>query len=89
MGRESSLGITGSWSQVGRGAARRVFEAVSGEGWAWRRRWERWRHVGRGTELIWIVLVGRDRQGNWELRGYFLQEMGFFCRGEEVGNVVG
>lgn len=53
IGMDSSRGITGSWSQAGSGAARRVFEGVSGEGWAWRRRWERLRHVGRGTALIW------------------------------------
>lgn len=57
-GVESRRGMMGSCSHCGRGAARRVLDCVSGEGWAWRRRWVRWRQVGRGTELIfWVVLV--------------------------------
>ena len=52
-GRESRRGTMGSVSQVGRGAARRVLVAESGEGWAWRRRWVRVRQVGRGAEFIW------------------------------------
>ena len=44
----------GSTSHVGRGASRSVFEDESGDGWACRRRWLRDRHVGRGTEFIYV-----------------------------------
>lgn len=59
----------GSCSQAGRGAARSVFEGVRGEGWACRRRLERTRQVGRGTELIWILF------GCWLVR-WFGEERG-------------
>ncbi len=44
--------MTGSESQAGRVALRSVLDDESGEGWAWRRRWERCFQVVRGTVLI-------------------------------------
>lgn len=96
-GRESRRGSTGSWSQGGRGAARRVLEAERGEGCAWRRRWERCFQVGRGAVLIWgdggglewNVLVGEEEKAEGGGRGYFVEELGFFAFGDEVGDVVG
>ena len=65
--RESSRGMMGSASQDGSGASRRVFEAESGEGWAWRRRCERWRQVGWGTEYSfsrrWVSSAGVRKEG--------------------------
>ncbi len=52
-GTDSSRGITGSESHVGSGAARSVLLGERGDGWAWRRRWERFFHVGTGILLIW------------------------------------
>ena len=49
---------------AGNGEVRRVFVLLSGEGWAWRRRWVREiQREGEREEVMWSLSVEERKEG--------------------------